>query len=392
MRLEDLRILPKVRNSGSFLYLEHGRLEQDDYSVRFVDRMGRTPIPVANLSLLLLGPGTTVTHRAIVNAAECGSTVAWSGESGVRMYAAGLGDSRSARHLLKQAVFVTEPDLRMKVVRAMYEYRFAEALSPDLTLRQIRGKEGARVRDTYRSWSEATGVPWEGRRFARGDWDQASPINRALSAATSSLYGICHAAIVSVGYSPGLGFVHSGKALSFVYDVADLYKTVVAIPAAFRAVQSGVENVESAARLQLRDRFHETRILGHIVDDIGDFFELEDGPLADRTDASLTSDLSRPGALWDPGAMWRAGSITETRTTRFVCKMELDGRKRFGTDGDRGRTRSTGTARGFVAMVVATTGRAICGRCQSRGQSDALEAGLRISWRRGLPDGYCSSE
>ncbi len=300
MRIDDLHVLPKVRDSGSFLYLERGRLEQDERSVAFVNDLGRVPIPVANLSLLLLGPGTTVTHRAIVNATECGCSVVWAGEEGVRLYAGGLGDTRSARRLIRQAALVADPVSRLSVVRRMYEMRFPDRLPASMTLRQIRGREGARVRDAYKAWSRETGVPWRGRRYDREDWVQGDAINRALSAANSCLYGVCHAAVVSAGYSPGLGFVHSGKALSFVYDVADLYKTETAVAAAFRAVGSGAVDVERAARHHLRDQFHTTRLLGRIVDDLANLLEEEDGEEQTTTLIDLDADLARPGDLWDP--------------------------------------------------------------------------------------------
>lgn len=312
MRIDDLHLLPKVRDSGSFLYLQRGRLEQDDRSVSFVNELGTTPIPIANLSLLLLGPGTTVTHRAMVNAAECGCTVAWAGEEGVRLYAGGLGETRSGRQLLRQAERHADPDQRLAVVRRMYAMRFDDDLPEDLTLRQIRGREGVRVRETYRTWSERTGVSWTGRSYARDDWDRATPINRALSAANSCLYGVCHAAILSAGYSPGLGFVHTGKALSFVYDVADLYKTETSIPAAFRAVQSGAIDVERAARHALRDQFHRSRLLGRVVDDLARLFDLDlddvdDAEAVDPGNDSGDADLARPGALWDPSGEVRGG-------------------------------------------------------------------------------------
>ena len=309
MRIDDLHILPKVRDSGSFLYLERGQLEQDERSVAFVNERGRVPIPVANVSLLLLGPGTSVTHRAIVNATECGCSVAWAGEEGVRLYAGGLGDTRSARRLIRQAELVADPADRLAVIRRMYQLRFQDPLPANMTLRQIRGREGARVRDSYRAWSRETGIEWRGRNYSREDWSRGDPINRAMSAANSCLYGVCHAAIVSAGYSTGLGFIHSGKSLSFVYDVADLYKTETAAPAAFLAVQSGLVDVERAARHRLRDQFHTTRLLSRIVVDIAKVLEIEadDEETLAPGEVDLDSDLARPGALWDPSGSASGG-------------------------------------------------------------------------------------
>lgn len=172
----------------------------------------------------MLGPGTTVTHAAVMTMAEAGCLVAWCGEQGVRFYAQGMGETRSAARLLRQAALWAGPAQRLAVVRRMYEMRFPDPLRPGLTLRQIRGKEGARVRTAYAAAAERYGVPWERRQYNRLDWEASTPINRALSAANSCLYGVCHAAVVAAGYSPALGFIHTGKMLSFVYDVADLYK------------------------------------------------------------------------------------------------------------------------------------------------------------------------
>jgi len=304
VRIADLHLLPRVRDAGSFLYLERGHVEQDDRSIAYVTDLGRVAIPAASLSLLMLGPGTTITHRAVVNVAECGCSIAWVGEEGVRMYAAGLGATRSARRLLRQVALLADEQQRMRVVREMYVMRFAEPVPATATLRQVRGAEGARVRDAYRRFSAEYDVPWSGRSYKRDDWDAATPINRALSAANSCLYGVCHAAIVSVGYSPALGFVHTGKALSFVYDVADIYKTETSVPAAFRAVQSGAKEVERAARHALREEFHTSRLLGRIVDDLGYLFRLDEG------DAALDDgdgDLARPGGIWDPAGTVRGG-------------------------------------------------------------------------------------
>lgn len=307
MRIGDLHLLPKLRDSSSFLYVERGHLEQDDRSVAYVTDLGRTAIPIASLSLLMVGPGMTVTHRAMVNAAECGCAVAWVGEEGVRMYAAGLGSTRSARQILRQVQLLSDDASRMRVVREMYEMRFDDPLPPGMTLRQVRGAEGARIRDTYRRLSREYDVPWSGRDYARHDWLSASPVNRALSAANSCLYGVCHAAITTVGYSPALGFVHTGKALSFVYDVADLYKTETSMPAAFLAVQSGAVDVERAARHALRDQFHRTRLLGRIVDDLARLFRLDDSAAALGAVDALDSDLAAPGELWDPGGSVSGG-------------------------------------------------------------------------------------
>lgn len=246
--MDDLHILPKLRDSLSYLYIEHAVIQRYRHSVQVVDQQGRTPLPAAALGALLLGPGTSITHEAIKVLARVGCSVVWVGEDGTHFYAQGTGETRKGYRLLRQAALVSDPEARRAVAVAMYQCRFAESLDPGLTLEQIRGHEGARVRSIYQVMSRRFGVKWRGRRYDRGDWDASDPVNRALSAANSLLNGICHAAIVSGGYSAGLGFIHTGKQLSFVYDVADLYKTELTIPAAFETVAYGEDKIEERVR------------------------------------------------------------------------------------------------------------------------------------------------
>lgn len=214
--MKDLHILPTFSDGLSYLYTEHSVVEKEDNAIVLISAEGRTPVPCASLSTLLLGPGTTITHAAVKVLADNGCSAIWCGEGVVRFYAQGVGETRSASNILKQSVLHSVPELRMKVVRKMYEMRFAERLPEELTLQQIRGKEGIRVRETYSKLSKATGVEWSGRDYKTSDWNAASSINKAISCANSCLYGVTHAGIVSLGFSPALGFVHMGKQLSFV--------------------------------------------------------------------------------------------------------------------------------------------------------------------------------
>ncbi|MBA3946031.1 MAG: type I-E CRISPR-associated endonuclease Cas1 [Herpetosiphonaceae bacterium] len=306
----NLRMLPKTRDSWTYLYAERCRIDQDEKAIALQDLKGKTAVPCASLTLLMLGPGTTITHAAVKTLAENGCTVIWTGEGGVRLYAQGLGETRSARRLLHQARLCTTPDLRLQVIRRMYEHRFPDALEPGLTLQQIRGKEGIRVRESYAAASRATSVPWNGREYKRDDWKSADPINRALSAANSCLYGVCHAGILAAGYSPGLGFIHTGKLLSFVYDVGDLYKAEITIPAAFQAVKEGEDGMEGRVRRTLRDRFKEQRLLMRIVDDIDHILDV--GPLPENT--AFDTDAAAPGELWDPELGGIPGGINQADT------------------------------------------------------------------------------
>lgn len=299
--MNDLHVLPKVRDSLSYLYVEHCRIEQEQKAIAIYDEAGKVPVPCAALTLLMLGPGTNITHAAIRTLAESGCVVVWTGEEGVRMYAQGTGETRSARNLLHQAAVWADPALRLEVVFRLYRMRFAEPLPDHLDLRQVRGREGIRVREAYARASRETGVPWHGRAYRSSDWSAADPVNRALSCANSCLYGICHAAIVSAGYSPALGFIHTGKVLSFVYDIADLYKVDLAIPVAFRVAAEGSQELERRTRRACRDAFQQGRLLQRVVSDIESALAV--GGSAPRADGDdFDRDAAIPGGLWDPEA------------------------------------------------------------------------------------------
>jgi CRISPR-associated protein Cas1 len=296
--MKDLHSLPKVRDSWSYLYVERCRIDQEAKAIAIRDQRGTVAVPCAAINLLMLGPGTTVTHAAMRALAENGCLVTWTGEGGVRMYAHSTGETRSSRNLLRQAALASDPGSRLAVIDRMYRMRFEEDIPEGLSLQQLRGREGLRVRKAYADASTESGVPWQGRFYRRDDWRRADPINRALSVASSALYGVCHAAIVATGYSPGLGFIHTGKMLSFVYDIADLYKAELTIPLAFECVAEGTEKIDARVRQACRDVFHRERLLARIIPDID---RVLGGPGVDAAPYELPEDtaVGTPGWLWD---------------------------------------------------------------------------------------------
>ena len=304
---ENLRALPKLRDSIPYLYLERGRLTQTKNGVEFENDLGRLAIPVAQLACLLLGPGTTVTHRAMVTCARSACAVTWTGQEGVRFYASGTGATRKAYALQEQARLSSDPALRLAVVERMYRMRFAERLPADLSIEAVRGHEGIRVRRAYRAAAARFGVPWNGRNYDLGDWEAGDVPNRALSAASACLVGVCHAAVTAAGYSPGLGFVNQGLALSLVFDVADLYKMEVAVPVAFGAAREALDaeaegrpfTLESAVRQRMRQALRNLRLPGRIVDDVRAVLDLDPAtPVPERFDPD--DAYGRPTAWWEP--------------------------------------------------------------------------------------------
>ncbi len=294
----DLHRLPKLRDSLSFLYIEHAVIEQADLSIVVIRKDGRIPVPIAATTVLMLGPGVRITHAAIKAICDNGCTVVGCGESASSFYAEGLGATSSAANLLLQAKLCMDEASHMEVVRRMYLRRFPDMDCAGLTLKQIRGLEGIRVREAYRQLASAYGVPWKKRDYKQDAWDSADPINRALSTANTVLYSICQAAIVSLGFSTGLGFIHTGKLLSFVYDIADLYKAESSMPAAFSVVGTGYADLEGEVRAACRKTIRSSRVLQRIPEDIAWIFEQAAG---EQTDAAAT------GALWSDDGETLAG-------------------------------------------------------------------------------------
>lgn len=248
------------------LYVEKGNLDVLDGAFVVVDITGvRTHIPVGGVACLMLEPGTRVSHAACALAARVGTLLVWVGEAGVRLYSAGQpGGARSDR-LLYQAKLALDPDLRLKVVRKMYEMRFGEKPPERRSVEQLRGIEGARVREMYKRIARKYGVEWKTRDYDPEKWDASDIPNRCLSAATSCLYGVTESAVLAAGYAPAVGFIHTGKPLSFVYDVADVYKFDTVVPVAFRVAARQQHNVEQAVRVGCRDVFRQTQLLERII-------------------------------------------------------------------------------------------------------------------------------
>lgn len=266
----ELSELPKISDRVSFVYVEHAKINRIDSAITVLDSKGIMRIPAAMIGVLMLGPGTDISHRAIELIGDTGTSIIWVGERGVRNYAHGRSLSHSTKFLEKQASLVSNTRTRLDVARKMYQMRFPNEDVSKLTMQQLRGREGARMRQVYRSLAKKHGVEWEGREYNIEDFDSGSIVNKALSVANVALYGLVHSVIVSIGMSPGLGFIHTGHDLSFVYDIADLYKTAITIPIAFEIAGSASEedNIERMTRLKIRDLFVSGKIIEKIVNDL----------------------------------------------------------------------------------------------------------------------------
>lgn len=301
-RPPDLPDLVRAQDRMTFIYLEKCRIHRESNAITATDERGVVHIPAAAIGALLLGPGTTVTQQAMVLMAESGSTVVWVGEEGVRYYAHGRSLANSSRLLEAQAQLMTNQNSRLRVAREMYAMRFPGEDTSGLTMQQLRGREGARVRRAYREHAARTGVPWNGRDYDVEVFETSDLVNQALSAANTTMYGVVHAVIVALGCSPGLGFVHTGHVRSFVYDIADLYKAELTIPLAFDLAKEEPLDIGSAARHALRDQFHGGAFLERCVRDIRHLL------LPDDLEAKAQDDLAQNVVyLWDGSRRTVAG-------------------------------------------------------------------------------------
>ncbi|MCC9312504.1 type I-E CRISPR-associated endonuclease Cas1e [Kitasatospora sp. RB6PN24] len=286
------RELTRAADRASFLYLERCTIHRDANAITIEDAEGTTHIPSATIGTLLLGPGTRITHQAMSVLGETGTGIAWVGEHGVRYYASGRALSRTAGLAEAQASCWANRRTRLDVARAMYRLRFPDDDPSGCTRQELLGREGRRVKDCYRTQARRTGVPWNGRRYTPGDFAAADPVNQAVTAAAQAMYGIAHAVVAALGCSPALGFIHSGHELSFVLDIADLYKTEIGIPIAFDTAATSAEDIGTRTRRALRDRIHEVRLLDRIVADIHHLLVPAEGAIAfdDIDEVTLQTD------------------------------------------------------------------------------------------------------
>ena len=264
----DIQDLPQISDRMTFLYLEHCKIDRKDSAITITDEKGITHIPSAVISVLMLGPGTDISHRAMELIGDSGVSVCWVGEHGVRYYAGGRALTHSSRMIIKQAELLLNQRKHLEIARKMYAMRFPDEDVSGLTLQQLRGREGSRIRKVYSKYSKKWNVEWNGRVYNPDDFTDSDLINQALSAAHVCLYGLAHAVICAIGCSPALGFVHVGHELSFVYDIADLYKADISIPVAFEITSKNPHDISREVRLRVRDEMVKAHLVERMVHDI----------------------------------------------------------------------------------------------------------------------------
>lgn len=296
-----------LKERSSIMFVEKGQLDVLDGAFVVVDKNGVcTHIPVGGLACLMLEPGARISHAAVALAARAGTLVVWVGEAGVRLYAAGQpGGARSDR-LLFQARLALDDSARLKVVRKMYSMRFGEDAPERRSIEQLRGIEGARVKRLYELHARENGVSWRRRDYDPANWSGADTPNRCLSAATACLYGLAEAAILAAGYAPAIGFVHTGKPQSFVYDVADVYKFETVVPIAFQIAGRAAKgrlagDPVGETRRACRDVFRKTSLLERLIPGIEDMLSAGGLPLPEAAPEAMGPAFPDPGGVGDVG-------------------------------------------------------------------------------------------
>ena len=279
-----IETLAPAKDRWTPLYLEHGRLEVDDSSVKWISASGMLcRIPVATVSALLIGPGVTITSAAMKACAESNTPLCWTGEECMRFYAFGLAPNHTNEMPRLHAAAWADKKRRKLIAQRMFLMRFPGEDVADKTINELRGMEGLRVRALYNRLGLEYGVTWKGRNYDRSNWDTSDGINKALSTANASLYALCSAVVCSLGYLPSLGFVHDGGTLPFVYDVADLYKHLTSIPAAFMAIRQSAQDDGELVRQFLKELVEKEKILQSMPKDLAVLFGTDEVELQDAT-------------------------------------------------------------------------------------------------------------
>ena len=291
-----------LKNRTSMIFLQYGQIDVLDGAFVLIDKTGiRTHIPVGSIACIMLEPGTRVSHAAIKLAAMVGTLLVWVGEAGVRMYSSGQPGGARSDKLLYQAKLALDDDLRLKVVKKMFELRFGEPAPSRRSIEQLRGIEGSRVRETYSLLAKRYHVKWQGRKYDSRDWQKGDTVNQCISAATSCLYGITEAAVLAAGYAPAIGFVHSGKPLSFVYDIADIIKFDTVVPKAFEIAAKNKIDPDREVRVACREIFRSQKTLAILIPLIEEVLS------AGGIEPPLPPDYVLPPAIPEPQSLADSG-------------------------------------------------------------------------------------
>ncbi len=276
--------IPHADRHG-LLWLEYGKLSVEDGTLRFVAARSETldagdyAIPYQAVSMILLGPGTSLTQDVLRLCARHGVLIAAVGEGGVKSYTApplGQGRSDVARaHAERWA----DPKRRLDTARRLYAWRFGRVL-PHRDIETLRGIEGARIKESYKLVAQRFGIEWHGRRYDRQNPNAADLPNQALNHAATFVEAAADLAVAAVGALPPLGFIHEDSSNAFTLDIADLYRVDLTLPLAFgavRALREGeADHLEREVRRRAAKLFRQEKLIPRMIDRIKELFDVDD--------------------------------------------------------------------------------------------------------------------
>lgn len=262
-------LLTRSSDRISLLYVEKARIEQSDYGVQIRQGNRVSEIPITALTCLILGPGCSITHRAVENIAKASCSICWMGSDQAVFYAYGEPATHKSKNILKQMRYHESKMLHTQVVRQMYQWRYPDEKVKSKSIAELRGAEGLKMRACYQKYAKEYRVDWDKRDY---NFMETDPVNQYLTALNQFMYAITQACIIIMGYSPAIGFIHTGHMQSFVFDIADLFKEEIIIPLAFKLTSRyGIFNRNNAIR-EFRQELTEKRVLARMAEYITGLF------------------------------------------------------------------------------------------------------------------------
>ncbi len=275
--------IPHADRHG-LLYFEYGKLSVEDGTLRFLAAQSDTinagdySIPYQTVSMILLGPGTSMTHDVLRLCARHGTLLAAVGEGGVKSYTAppmGQGHSDVAR---RHAERWADPRQRLDTARKLYAWRFGRVL-PHRDIETLRGIEGARMKESYRLVAQRFGIDWQGRRYDRDNPNAADQPNQAINHAATFVEAAADIAVAAVGALPPLGFIHEDSSNAFTLDIADLWRVDVTLPLAFGTLkayhENKTDNLERDVRRRAARLFRQEKLIPRMIDRIKELFDVD---------------------------------------------------------------------------------------------------------------------
>jgi len=266
--------IPHTDRHG-LVWLARGRLSVDSGTLHFTAAKseefdaGDYAIPYQGVSMVLLGPGSTVSHDALRLLARHGTLLTAVGDGGVKLYTAppmGQGRSKIAR---QHAHLWADEKARLDVARRMYAFRFGRVL-PHRDITVLRGIEGGRMKKSYQLLADEYAVPWKGRRYNRQNPNGADIPNQAINHAATFVEAAADIAVAAVGALPPLGFIHEDSSNAFTLDIADLYRAEVTLPLAFMVAKKALDDPEISLERTLRReaarQFRKQKLIAKMID------------------------------------------------------------------------------------------------------------------------------